>query len=35
LKKFLEDLDFDVKIKPIRSSPQPIEKQGYIVAKRS
>jgi FkbM family methyltransferase len=34
LKKFLEDLGFDVKIKPIRSSPQPIEKQGYIVAKR-
>jgi len=35
LKKLLEALGFDVKIKPIRSSPQPIEKQGYVVAKRS
>jgi FkbM family methyltransferase len=35
LKKLLENLGFDAKIKPIRSSPQPIEKQGYIVAKRS
>ena len=35
LKKLLENLGFHVKIKPIRSSPQPIEKQGYIVAKRS
>jgi FkbM family methyltransferase len=34
LKKFLEDLSFNVRIKPIKSSPQPIEKQGYIVAKR-
>jgi len=34
LRKFLEDSGFDVSIKPIRSSPQPIEKQGYIVAKR-
>jgi len=35
LVKLLENLGFDVEIKPIRSSPQPIEKQGYIVAKRS
>jgi hypothetical protein len=35
LKKLLEDLGFHVKIKSIRSSPQPIEKQGYVVAKRS
>jgi len=34
LKKLLENLGFDIEIKPIRSSPQPIEKQGYIVAKR-
>jgi FkbM family methyltransferase len=34
LKRLLEDLGFSVSIKPIRSSPQPIEKQGYIVAKR-
>jgi FkbM family methyltransferase len=35
LKMLLENLGFNVKIKPIKSSPQPIEKQGYIVAKRS
>jgi len=35
LKRFLESLGFDVEIKPIRGSLQPIEKQGYIVAKRS
>ena len=34
LKKLLESLGFDTKIKPMRSVSQPIEKQGYIVAKR-
>jgi len=35
LKKLLESLGFNVKIKPVRSVSQPIEKQGYIVAKRN
>jgi FkbM family methyltransferase len=34
LKKLLESLGFDTKIKPMKSISQPIEKQGYIVAKR-
>jgi len=35
LKRFLEDTGFNTKIKPIRSFPQPIEKQGYLIAKRN
>jgi FkbM family methyltransferase len=34
LKRFLEDTGFNTKIKPIRSFPQSIEKQGYLIAKR-
>jgi len=34
LKRFLEDSGFNTKIKPIRSFPQSIEKQGYLIAKR-
>jgi FkbM family methyltransferase len=35
LKRFLEDTGFNTKIKPIRSFPQSIEKQGYLIAKRN
>ena len=34
LKKFLEDAGFKVMIRRIRSVPVPVEKQGYIVARR-
>jgi FkbM family methyltransferase len=34
LKRFLESAGFTTTIKPIRSVHQPIEKQGYIIAKR-
>jgi FkbM family methyltransferase len=34
LKRILEDVGFETKIKPIKSRYQPLEKQGYIVATR-
>jgi len=33
LKRFLESVGFMAMIKPIRSVYQPIEKQGYVVAR--
>jgi hypothetical protein len=34
LKRFLENAGFATIIKPIKSMYQPVEKQGYVIAKR-